>query len=222
MSGLTLPENRILLKLNFALAQLVIVAGLVLVLTAPLIPVFKTARVARAQTELNQMDTLVQLELDDLKRSQDRERKEDAEAAERDNSTPLNYALGAEEVRKQQQQRLANQQKRQERESERRKAFEDKQEELRQKYDANARKRALVEAQVAASGMRWHRVLSVLGYFLLLIGLLAITLESDGMRQKVALIILLVVLLSALSGVSLVVAGSLGDRSVGAEQLVRP
>jgi len=116
MSGLTLPENRILLKLNFALAQLVIVAGLVLVLTAPLIPVFKTARVARAQTEVNQMDTLVQLELDDLKRSQDRERKEDAEAAERDNSTPLNYALGAEEVRKQQQQRLANQQKRQERE----------------------------------------------------------------------------------------------------------
>ena len=221
MTGLTLPENRILLKLNFALAQLAIVAGLVLVLTSPLIPIFKTARVARAQTELNQMDTLVQLDLDDLKRSQDRERKEDAAAAERD-STPLNYTLGAEEVRKQQQQRLANQQKRQERESERRKAFDDKQEELRQKYDANARKRALVEAQVAASGMRWHRVLSVLGYFLLIIGLLAITLESDGMRQKVALVVLLVVLFSALSGVSLVVAGSLGDRSIGAEQLARP
>lgn len=222
MAGFTLPDNRILLKLNFALAQLVIVVGLVLVLVAPLIPIFKTARVSRAQTELNQMDTLMQLDLDDLKRSQDRERKEDSDAAERENSTPLNYALGADEVQKQQKQRLANQHKRQEKERDRQRALDDKQEELKQKYDANARKRALVEAQVAASGMRWHRVLAVFGYLLLLIGLLAITLESDGMRQKVALIILLVVLFSALSGINFVVAGSLGDRSVGVEQLARP
>jgi hypothetical protein len=210
-------------KLGGAPAQILIIVGLVFVLAAPLIPRFKSARVARAQTEFTQVDTLMELDLDDLKRTQDRERKADSDAAQRENAAPINYSLPAEEVQKQQQERQAAQQKRQEKETERQKVFDDKKEELKKKYDSNARKRAFVEAQVAASGMRWHLVLLFLGNAMLLIGLLILTLESDGMRQKVALIILLVVLFSALSGVSLnfLAAGNLGDRGQGIEQLLK-
>jgi hypothetical protein len=202
-------------KLNGAPSQILIIVGLVFVLAAPLIPNFKSARVARAQTEFAQMDTLMELDLDDLKRSQERERKEDMDAAQRESSTSINYSLGPEEIQRQQQERLAAQEKRQARERERQKVFEDKQEELKKKYDSNARRRALVEAQVAASGMRWHLVLSFLGNAMLLIGLLILTLESEGTRQKIALVVLVVVLFSALSGVSLnfLAAGSMGEHN---------
>ena len=105
--------------------------------------------------------------------------------------------------------------KRQERERERQKVFDDKREELKKKYDANARKRDLLEAQAAASGGWSHQVLLFLGNVLLLVGLLVVTLQSTGVTQKIALIILLVVMFSALSGVNLtfLTAGSMGERN---------
>jgi flagellar motor protein MotB len=201
-------------KLNGAASQALVVIGLVFVLAAPLIPSFKAARVARAQTELSQVDTLTELDLDDLKRSQDRERKEDVAAAERDQA-PLNYALGPVEVQKQQQERQSRETARQAREKERQKVFDDKKDELKKKYDSNERRRELIDAQVAFSGMRWHLVLSFLGNAMLLIGLLVLTLESVGVRQKIALVILLVVMFSALSGVSInfLASGGLGEHS---------
>ncbi|HUP62182.1 MAG TPA: hypothetical protein VNA69_17380 [Thermoanaerobaculia bacterium] len=210
-------------KLSGAPAQILIILGLIFVLAAPLIPGFKSAAVARAQSEFTQLDSLMELDLDDLTRAQERERKADLDAAQREIETPINYSLGPEEIQRQQQQRAAEQEKRQARERDRQKAFDDKKEELKKKYDSNARKRALIEAQVAASGMRWHRVLLFLGNAMLLIGLLVLTLESEGMRQKVALIILLVVLFSALSGVSLnfLAAGSMGEHSGEMERLLK-
>lgn len=210
-------------RLNGAPAQALIVIGLVLVLAAPLIPNFKSANVARTQTEFNQVDALMDLDLDDLKKSQERERKDDMEAANRERSAPINYTLPPEEIQKQQQERLAQEEKRQARERDRQKIFDDKKEELKKKYDSNVRKRAWMEAQAAASGMRWHLVLLFLGNAMLLIGLLVLTLESTGVKQKVALIILLVVMFSALSGVTLnfLAAGSMGDRSGGFDRLLK-
>ncbi len=201
-------------RLNGAPSQALIVAGLVLVLFAPLIPSFKAARVARAQTELSQVDTLTEVDLDDLKRTQDRERKDDQAAAEKDQA-PINYSLGPAEVQKQVQERQGREAARQAREKERQKVFDDKKDELKKKYDSNERRRELIDAQVASSGMRWHHVLSFLGNAMLLIGLLVLTLESTGVRQKIALIILLVVMFSALSGVNInfLASGGLGDRS---------
>lgn len=210
-------------RLSGAPAQIMIVLGLVFVLAAPLVPSFKSARVARAQTDFNQVDTLMELDLEDLKRTQERERKEDLEASQRENATPIDFSLGQEVIQKQQQDRAASEEKRQAKERDRLKVFDDKTEELKKKYDSTARKRAWVEAQVAASGMRWHLVLLFLGNAMLLIGLLVLTLESEGMRQKVALIILLVVMFSALSGVSLnfLAAGTMGDRSGGLEHMLK-
>ncbi len=128
-----------------------------------------------------------------------------------------------EDITKRQQERQAAEEKRQAKERDRQKAFEDKKEELKKKYDSHDRKKTLLEAQIAATGMRWHRVLLFLGDLLLLVGLIVITLESEGARQKVALVILLVAMFSALSGVSLnfLGAGSLGESPNGMEQLLK-
>jgi hypothetical protein len=210
-------------RLNGAPAQALIVAGLVLLLAAPLIPAFRSASVARAQTELSQVDALTELDLDDLKRNQEREQKDDLEAAQRDNAAPINYALGAELVQKLQQEKQSREEARQAREKARQKVFDDKKDELEKKYDSNARKRALMDAQVTASGMRWHLLWVFLGNVMLLVGLMVITLESDGVRQKIALVILLVVMFSALSGISMnfLASGSVGDRSGAAGPLLK-
>src|SRR5206468_1839921 len=106
-------------------------------------------------------------------------------------------------------------QTRQAREQERQKAFEDKKDELKKKYDAVTLKRALLNAQIGASGMHWHHLVGFLGNAMLLIGLLVVTLQSEGVKQKIALVILLVTMFSALSGVNLNFAalGTMGDRS---------
>ncbi len=192
-------------KLDGAPAQGMIIAGLVLLLAVPMISSFRSAGVARAQTALNQVDSLSELDLDDLKRTQEKERKADQETAEKENSTPLNYAaMLPEQIQQQQQQRQSTQ-----------KVFDDKRDELKKKYDANARKRDLLEAQASAAGSRSHHVLLFLGNVLLLVGLLVVTLQSTGVTQKIALIILLVVMFSALSGVNLtfLTAGSMGERN---------
>ncbi len=210
-----MDKDGVFSKLDGAPAQSMIILGLVLLLAVPMITSVRSAGVARAQTALNQVDSLSELDLDDLKRSQEKERKADQEAAEKENSTPLNYAtMPPEQIQQHQQQRQASMEKRQERERERQKVFDDKREELKKKYDANARKRDLLVAQASASGGWSHYVLLFLGNVLLLVGLLVVTLQSDGVRQKIALVILLVVMFSALSGVNLtfLTAGSMGER----------
>lgn len=83
------------------------------------------------------------------------------------------------------------------------------------------------QAQMAATGMRWHLVLLFLGNVMLLVGLVIVTLESTGATQKVALVILLVAMFSALSGVTLnfLTLGSLGGdearQSQAIEQLLK-
>lgn len=196
-------------------AQILIVAGLILLLVAPLIPRFKSARVARAQTELSQVDTLIALEMDDLQKQQEREQKADLAAVQRENANPIGYGLGGEEYRRQLALRAEAQAKREQRESDRQKVLEEKQEELRKKYDSNALRRDLVYAQVAASGMSWHHLLAFFGNLMLLLGLLVFALSSTGMSQKIAMVMLFIVLFSALSGISLnfVAAGNLGENS---------
>jgi hypothetical protein len=220
METTSTDSHRALSRFTHAHPEILIVTGLVLVLAAPLIPVFKNARVAQAQAELSEVDSRVQLDMDDLKRSQEKEQRADIEAAERENATPISYSQKPEAIQQQQQLRATSQEKRKENERNRQKALEDKAEELKQKYDVNALKRSLIDAHLSASGMRWPYVLLFLGNVILLMGLMIWTLAAEGVRQKMAFIILLVVLLGALSnfGVSL----SLGARSAVAEHLSTP
>jgi hypothetical protein len=211
-----MDKDGVFARLNGTPAQAMIIVGLVLLLAVPMITSYRASGVARAQTAFNQVDSLSELDLEDLKRTQEKERKTDQEAAEKESSAVVNYAtMLPEQIQQHQQQRQAAMEKRQERERERQKAFDDKRDELKKKYDANARKRDLLEAQASASGGWSHHVLLFLGNVLLIVGLIVVTLQSTGITQKIALIILLVVMFSALSGVNLtfLTAGSMGERS---------
>lgn len=92
-------------------------------------------------------------------------------------------------------------------------ALDAKREEIRRRYNIAEKRRALVEAQASAAGSFWYLVLRWIGHLLLILGLLVLTLLSEGARQIILLVVLLVVLFSALSGVNLgfQASGNLGS-----------
>ncbi|HUO84084.1 MAG TPA: hypothetical protein VM534_03130, partial [Thermoanaerobaculia bacterium] len=91
-------------------------------------------------------------------------------------------------------------------------AADEKRDELKKQYDRTRLKRDLLMAQSDAAGMRWHMAVGWLGRLALLVGLLVLTVRAEGPTQKIYLVILVVVLFSALSGVrlDLLAAGHMG------------
>jgi hypothetical protein len=197
-------------------AHILIILGLALTLLAPLIMNFKGAALASSQAEFDQMKAQKDIDLEEFKRDQADRRKKSpevtkyTEATEQRKATPFDSSLSPE-------QRLAQQKQEQERDKaieemkkavdekdkDREKALTEKGEELDRKYDTIPIRREIMEAQTALAGTRSHLLLGWLGRLLLLVGLLVLMLQSEGLRQKVLLIVLLVVMFSALSGVNL-------------------
>jgi hypothetical protein len=66
-------------RLDGTPAHLLIIAGLALRLCAPLIPSFKLAEVAGARVASDQAEALIQLDLEEFKRTQEPEVKKDKE-----------------------------------------------------------------------------------------------------------------------------------------------
>lgn len=164
-------------KLGGTTAQALVVAGFLLALLAPLLPRYQAAGAAGAKAEYEKAAGLVDLDLELFRKA------EEAKLGE-SSSEPTFFG-----------QRPGQQ-------ADLRRAVDKKKEELETKHRVHAKRRALLESQARASGSRLHLLIGWLGRLLLILGLLTLTLESDGMRQKVLLIILLVVLFSALTGVS--------------------
>ena len=105
-----------------------------------------------------------------------------------------------------------------EKDKERAKALEAKTEELERKYDTVPIRRQIAEAQTAVAGTQSHLVLGWLGRLLLVAGLLVLMLQSEGLRQKVILVVLLIVMFIALSGVDL----DLGQGHMGGSSNTAP
>lgn len=205
------PDKGLFAKLDGTPAHVLIIAGLALTLFAPLIPNFKLAGVASARMDAEQADALIELDLADLKRDQDRERKEELRQAQ---ANEISFVgLTPEELQKRQEEARKREADRQKREEARQKALEQKQDDLKKKYDNVVLKRAVLRAQNSAAGMHWHLVLAWLGRLALLAGLLVLTIQSEGVRQKVLLVVLLVVMFSSLSGVNVdfLARGNLGE-----------
>lgn len=177
-------------------AQVLVFAGLALVLLAPLIPQFRLAAVRQAQSAYENSEALIELEMEEIRKEQ--------EKASKENSVALSTMTFDE--------RQAETQKQQARMAELERVADEKREELKKQYDRTRLKRELLMAQRDASGMRWHMGVGWLGRLALLMGLLTLTVRSDGTTQKIYLVILLVVLFSALSGVQidLLAAGHMG------------
>ena len=184
-------------RLDGTPAHILVIVGLALMLLAPLIINFKGASVARTGAIAEQTDELMRLDMRDFTDAQDEEKKKDDSSG-----------MGLEDKSR--------------REQERQKAAEAKAQELKQKYNIVNRRREFIEATGELIGTRSHYVASFLGALCLLIGLLVMTIQSDGTRQKILLIILLVVMFSALSGISLNLEGkgNLGGRGADATRSI--
>lgn len=218
-------------------SHILIVVGLALALFAPLILNFKVAGFASAQAELDQVKTLRELDLEEFKRQQQEERKNSPEVVRHkqaleerrpvvmDISMPITLR---DELQRQEDANNKNLQELKkavdEKDRVREKAAEKKQEELDKKYDTITPRRAVVEAQTAVAGTRSHLIVGWLGRLLLLLGLLVVTFQSEGVRQKVVLIVLLVVMFSALSGVNLgfQAQGHLGEERIESNAPPKP
>jgi len=183
-------------------AQILVVAGLALVLFAPLIPQFKMGAVNSARSAYDNAEAMIELDMEEVKREQERQAKPPASGS----LTAMTF----------EQQQVENQQ-RQAKLAELQRVADEKREALMKRYDRTVLKRNLLVAQRDAAGMRWHLVLGWLGSIALIVGLLTLTVRADGMQQKVFLIVLLIVLFSALSGVRLdfLAAGQMGGDSSG-------
>jgi len=197
-------------------AHILIILGLALTLLAPLVLNFKGASLAGSQSEFDQLKTQKELDLEEFKRDQADQRKRSPEftkhkeATEQRKPAAFDPSLTPEQcdaVQKQEQEKDKAIQELKtaldEKDKEREKPLEAKKEELDQKYDTIAIRREVAEAQTAMAGTRSHLLLGWLGRLLLIVGLLVLMLQSEGLRQKVILIVLLVVMFSALSGVNL-------------------
>jgi hypothetical protein len=213
-------------RLDGTPSHILIVVGLALALFAPLVLNFKVAGLASAQAELDKLKTFRELDLEEFKRQQQEERKNSPEvvnynrALEERKPVVTDVSMTITQREDLQKQEEANNKRLQdlkkavdEKDKERQKASEKKQEELDKKYDTIPARRVVSEEQTAVAGTRSHLMIGWLGHLLLLLGLLVLTFQSEGVRQKVLLVVLLVVMFSALSGVNLnfLARGSLGE-----------
>jgi hypothetical protein len=207
-------------------AHVMVIAGLALALMVPLIQGSRAAGLAGSAAEVDQAERLIELRMDEFKqktrqeqesRQDESRRRSDLESSKRNLETqratleqdlvmPLDEKerrLG--EVRS----RLADVDRQlaampggdgargqSDTESAERKKWEER-------YNLTGRKEAFLDARVSAVGGSLHLLLGWLGRLMLIVGLLVMTVQSAGLRQKILLIVLLVVLFSALSGVNL-------------------
>jgi len=218
-------------------AHILIILGLALTLIAPLILNFKGASLASSQAEFDQLIAQKALDLEGFKRDQADQRKKSpevtklTEATEQRKPVPSDPSLSPEQIEAQQKQEqekdkaiLELKKAVDEKDKEREKALEAKTEELEKKYDTIPIRGQIAEGQTAVAGTRSHLVLGWLGRLLLLVGLLVMMLQSEGLRQKVILVVLLVVMFSALSGVNLdfTAQGRMGGSSNTAPRTTAP
>jgi hypothetical protein len=186
-------------KLDGTPAQILVILGLALTLFAPVWPRFSNATVSKTKAQLDQAGQMIELDMEKLKKDQDVERKKMNE----------NPALPYEERTK--------------KEEELRRAADAKQADLEKTYDSTQLKRAWLEAQTDAAGARSYLLVGWLGRLMLLLGLLTMTLRSDGLKQKIILIILLVAMFSSLAGINFdfVTLGHMGDYPAELERVLR-
>ena len=225
-------------------AQILIILGLALILLAPVILNYKGASLASSQAKLDQMKAQKELDLEEFKHDQAERRKKSPEVIKHKEATEerkpvqldpslLPAQTEARQKQEQEKDKAIEELKKavDEKDKQREKALSEKNEELEKKYDTIGVRREIAEARTAIPGTRLHLVLGWLGHLLLLLGLLALMLRSEGLRQKVILIVLLVVMFSGLSkanrdflaqdtaGVPLATASRMTERAPEAEHL---
>jgi hypothetical protein len=173
-------------------AHILVVLGLTLTLLSPILPRSKAAAAADAMAEAKLADELVEMDLETTRKSLAKEDKADEEKLAKDPAI-------APDVEKRREARAV--------------VLKDLPETLHAKYKVDKLRRDAVEARASAAGPTFYLYLHWIGRVLLIVGLLVLTLMSDGIRQKIFLVVLLVALFSSLTGVKLDfnTSGSIGS-----------
>ncbi len=169
-------DKNLFAQLDGLIAQLLVIVGLTLVLFSPRVPQLQNLGVEAALGDQKIANARMNLDLEKFK--QDNVPSDD-------------------ELRETPYQELATRQK-EIRDSIKRKSIE-----LRKAYRIDELNHEAAAAIPSAGGAKFALILRWLGRLALLLGLLVLTVQSEGMRQKVLLLVLLVVLFSSLSGVHL-------------------
>jgi hypothetical protein len=172
-------------------AHILTIAGLAITLFAPLIFSMRMASADSARAQLDQAEALVNLDVADWEKKNPRSSSSSFSSMTSDPSQPTE---SWDERRNKERERLEE-----------------------QSNLINLRKEFL-SAQAGAAGMTSHLVIGWIGRLLLLTGLLILTIQSDGLRQKILLVVLVVVMFSALSGINL---GFQATGNVGGEPVRR-
>ncbi len=165
-------------KLSGTPAQVLVILGLGLTLFVPAWRHYREVGVSKVQARFDQTLQMVKLDVEDFKKGQFAELK----------TLDANTALSP--------------QARQEKVDQMRKAASAKMEELQKTYDDMPLKREWLAAESKAIDTRWPDLAGWIGRVMLLLGLLAMTVQSDGLRQKALLIVLLVALLGSVASMS--------------------
>jgi hypothetical protein len=186
-------------KLDGTPAQILIILGLALTLFAPIWPRFSNATVSKTKAQLDQAGQMIELDMEKFKKDQNAERK-------KMNENPV--FPYEERIKK---------------EEEMQRAADAKRADLEKTFDSTQLKRAYLEAQTDAAGARSYLIIGWLGRLLLLLGLLTMTIKSEGLKQKIILIILLVAMFSSLAGINFdfVTLGHMGDNPTELERILR-
>lgn len=184
-----MPDRNLFARLCAGPAEWLIIVGLALTLFTHIIPSFKDGAVESARVRVETAEEMLRLDMKMFDREQEAERRK------------LSQDAG-----------LAPEQ-RQQREQSLRDAADKMRKDLERKYDTLVLQREYLGAKASAAGTRIHVLFGWAGRLLLLAGLLAITFISEGTKQKVVLVVLLVVLFSSLAGANLSIlgAGQFGD-----------
>lgn len=165
-------------KLDGTPAQILIVLGLALTLFVPVWRRFEEAGISKAKARLDQAQQIFELGMAKLMKDLGAERKKI------DENTTLPFEERTKKV------------------EELRKGAESKLKDLEEANDTTPWKRALLVAQANVAGARWHYAMEWLGKLMLLLGLLTITIQSEGLKQKILLIVLLAVMLGSLASIN--------------------
>lgn len=192
-----MPDRSLFSRLYAGPAEWLIIIGLALALFTHIIPSFKDGAVESARVRVETAEELMRLDMKMFERGQESERRK---LNSDSNITP--------EERQKQEQAMRD-------------SADRMRKDLEQKNDTMVLQRDYLRAKASAAGTRAHLLIGWAGRLMLLAGLLAITFMSEGAKQKIVLVVLLVVLFSSLAGANLSIlgAGQFGDSSEMVRQL---
>ena len=192
-----MPEQSPFSRLYAGPAEWLIIIGLALTLFIHIIPSFKDGAVESSRVRVETAEEMLRLDMKVFEREQETERRK----LNSDSSL-------APEDRQKKEQALRD-------------SADRMRKDLEQKYDTIVLQREYLRAKASAAGTRIHILFGWLGRLLLISGLLAITFMSEGTKQKVVLVVLLVVLFSSLAGANLSIlgAGQFGESTEMIRQL---